>query len=399
MPAQSIVFAALALFLPVPAAQTAQPAPTPAAAAAAKPDLSGQGTVVEKIASTIRFAKDGSSVRTLAVTEQILSDAGVRSEGILSISFASATDTVTFDSVRVRKLSGELVETPSDGAQEVPMPVTQQAPMYSDLRMKQLPVKSLNVGDTLEYQVTVKSTNLGSPGAFWHTASFTDSMPVKEETIELRVPRELNVLVKSKKVQPAVGDEGGERAYRWKHETASEYPKKQETDKTAAVDTVQQMYDPDIAISSFHTLGGGGRVVSRTDKGPRGAGCGDPGKGGRTDARADDRRREGGCALQLRVDTIPIHRGVVWYWAVAAAHGGGGLSQSVRRLQGQAHAAPGDAGGREDRRGTGADRLRVAGERDAADAVAVRPCDHAGEAEGSRCVAGFDARGCTAAGC
>ena len=70
MPAQSIVFAALALFLPVLAAQTAQPAPTRAAAAAAEPDLSGQGAVVEKIASTIRFAKDGSSVRTLAVMEQ-----------------------------------------------------------------------------------------------------------------------------------------------------------------------------------------------------------------------------------------------------------------------------------------------------------------------------------------
>jgi len=146
-----------------------------------------------------------------------------------------------------------MVETAPDGAQEVPLPVTQQAPMYSDLRMKQLPVKSLNVGDTLEYQVTVKSTNLDSPGAFWRAASFTDSMPVKEETVELRVPREAEVLVKSKKVQPVVSDEGGERVYRWKHESASEYPKKPETDKTAAVETVQQMYDPEVAISSFHT--------------------------------------------------------------------------------------------------------------------------------------------------
>jgi hypothetical protein len=54
-------------------------------------------------------------------------------------------------------------------------------------------------------------------------------------------------------VQPAVGDEGGERVYRWKHETASEYPKKQDTDKTAAVDTVQQIKDravPDAAIQA-----------------------------------------------------------------------------------------------------------------------------------------------------
>ena len=40
--------------------------------------------------------------------------------------------------------------------------------------------------------------------------------------------------MKSKKVQPVVTDEGGERVYRWKHETASEYPKKQDTDKIRA---------------------------------------------------------------------------------------------------------------------------------------------------------------------
>ncbi|HEY1994174.1 MAG TPA: DUF3857 domain-containing protein, partial [Edaphobacter sp.] len=153
----------------------------------------------------------------------------------------------------VHKPSGEVIETPPEDAQEVPMPVTQAAPMYSDLRTKQLPVKSLGVGDTLEYRVTVKDTNADAPGVFWYAMDFTSGVPVKEETLELRVPRELSVLVKSKKVQPEVSDDGGERVYRWKHETASEYPKKDEKDKTAAVDTVQEMYEPDVAMSSFHT--------------------------------------------------------------------------------------------------------------------------------------------------
>jgi tetratricopeptide (TPR) repeat protein len=242
----------LPAFLPSLAAQTVKPASSPAATAT-KPDLTGGAVVVEKSTMVLRYARDGSSVRTLTVVAHVLSDAGVRETGIITFPFSSLTETLTFDFVRVRKASGEVIQTPVEDAQEVPMPVTQAAPMYSDLRTKQLPVRSLSVGDTLEYQLTIKGTNADSPGAFWHPMSFSGGLPVKEETIELRVPRDLSVLVKSKKVQPVVSDEGDERVYRWKHETASEYPKKQDKDKAAQVELVQEMYDPDIAMTSFHS--------------------------------------------------------------------------------------------------------------------------------------------------
>jgi tetratricopeptide (TPR) repeat protein len=268
MSARLIVLAALSCFLPVLTAQTPTPSVAPTAgesvpvtnlpvlekgAVKSQPDLTGEAIVIEKSTIVMRYARDGSSLRTLTVVAHVLSDAGVRKTGIITFPFASLTEALTFDYVRVRKPSGEVVETPTDGAQEVPMPVTQAAPMYSDLRTKQLPVKSLSVGDTLEYQLTIKGTNADSPGAFWHPMGFSDGVPVKEETIELRVPRDLPVLVKSKKVQPAVSDEGGEHVYRWKHETVSEYPKKQDNDKTAQVEVVQEMYDPDIVMTSFRS--------------------------------------------------------------------------------------------------------------------------------------------------
>jgi tetratricopeptide (TPR) repeat protein len=265
MSARSIVLAAFACFLPILAAQTPKPASAPPSNgvripvknlplfAKTQPDLTGEALVIEKDDAVVRFAKDGSSERTISITEHILSDAGVRDAGIVSIPFAALTQTVTLDSVRVRKPSGEVIETPAEDAQEVPMPVTQAAPMYSDLRMKQLPVKSLSVGDTLEYHVNIKDTNAAAPGAFWYAEDFTSGVPVKQETVELRVPREVSVLVKSKKVQPVVSDSGGERVYRWTHETASEYPKKEEKDTTAPVNLVQETYEPDVAMSSFHT--------------------------------------------------------------------------------------------------------------------------------------------------
>jgi hypothetical protein len=157
MPARLIAFAALFCFLPLLSAQTAKHVAVKPSLT--KPDLSGEEAVMEKTSLVVRYAKDGSRTRTLAVKERVLSDAGVRDAGIVSVPFASATETVTFDYVRVRKPSGEVLDTPAADAQEVAAPVTEAAPMYSDLRMKQLPVKSLSVGDTLEYRVRMKDTN------------------------------------------------------------------------------------------------------------------------------------------------------------------------------------------------------------------------------------------------
>jgi hypothetical protein len=252
MSARSIVFAALACFLPVLAAQSAKPAVAPPTATA-KPDLSGQEAVVEKTSLVVRYAEDNSCVRTLVVKERMLSDAGVRDAGILSIPFASAAETVTFDYVRVRKPSGEVIVTPADDAQEIAAPATESAPMYSDVRVKQLPIRSLTVGDTLEYQVTVHATDADAPGEHSFVTNFMTGIPVQEQTIELRVPLDFVANVTVKDEYPTSTDEGSERVYRWKHETASEYPKKEEKDRSAPVEMVQEMFAPDIAMSGFQS--------------------------------------------------------------------------------------------------------------------------------------------------
>ncbi|HEX6496377.1 MAG TPA: DUF3857 domain-containing protein, partial [Acidobacteriaceae bacterium] len=173
--------------------------------------------------------------------------------GIVSIPFASSAETVTFNYVRVRKPSGEVVETPAEDAQEVAAPVTESAPMYSDVRVKQLPIRSLGVDDTVEYQATVHATDVDAPGEHSFVTNFMTGIPVEEQTIEIRVPLDFVANIVVKDVHPTTTDEGGERVYRWKHETASEYPKKQEKDNAAAVELVQEMFAPDIAMSGFRS--------------------------------------------------------------------------------------------------------------------------------------------------
>jgi len=177
----------------------------------------------------------------------------VRSAGTISLPFAALTQTLTFDSVRVIKPSGQVIETPAGDAQDVPLPVTQQAPMYSDLRTRQLPVRSLGTGDTLEYRITIKDSHADEQGALWYATDFTDGIPVMQETLEVHLPREIFATVHSKTVQPTVTESSGERIYSWTHETASQYPKANEPDKSAQVELVPETYNPDVAITSFHT--------------------------------------------------------------------------------------------------------------------------------------------------
>ena len=69
---QLIVFASAFCLLPVLSAQPASPSAAPAVTVLVKsqPDLSGEAVVIDKENTIVRFAKDGSSVRTLYVSER-----------------------------------------------------------------------------------------------------------------------------------------------------------------------------------------------------------------------------------------------------------------------------------------------------------------------------------------
>src|ERR1700753_1907305 len=122
---------------------------TPSAARSQDPD----GIIIEKFDTVVRFESNGTGERTRTVAARLESDAAVRQLGVLAFSFSSRGEQFSVDYVRVRKQDGATVETPPANFQETLSPVTQAAPMYSDVRALQIPVRSLAVGDTLEYRV------------------------------------------------------------------------------------------------------------------------------------------------------------------------------------------------------------------------------------------------------
>jgi hypothetical protein len=137
------------LFAVLPAIAIAQtPGKTPA------PDpFHNEALVFERSETTIRMHADGTGEREAHVLLRVQSEGAARQFGVLSFSYAAASETPTITLVRVHKTDGSTVDTPAADAIDMPAAVTREAPLYSDLKEKHVPVRSLSPGDTLEYQV------------------------------------------------------------------------------------------------------------------------------------------------------------------------------------------------------------------------------------------------------
>ncbi len=98
----------------------------------------------------------------------------------------------------------------------MPAGVTLQAPMYSDLHIKQVPVTNLNPGDTLMYQSKIDQFQPEVPNQFWLATNFFKAGIVLEQHIEIRVPASKHVQVQSADVQPTIRHEGNVTVYDWK---------------------------------------------------------------------------------------------------------------------------------------------------------------------------------------
>lgn len=188
---------------------------TPPSAPPKPVDYAAEPMIVEQLDSVYRFSPDGTGARETTVVSRMQSDAAARQSGVLSFSFAGNSERVEIDYVRVRKPDGSTIETPISDAQEMPLEVTRQAPFYSDLKEKQIPVRNLRMGDKLEYKIRIVVTRAEVPGQFWGQDTFGRWAVILSESVELHVPKSKYVKVWSPTVQPAKTESGDEVAYRW----------------------------------------------------------------------------------------------------------------------------------------------------------------------------------------
>jgi len=184
-------------------------APSPAATYSAEP------LVIEHIDKLYRMNADGTGSWQTTVSVRVQADSAVKQLGVLTLPYAASSQKVDILYARVRHADGSVVETPVDTAIDTLPQVTQAAPVYSDLKQKQLPIRSLGVGDRLEWQAKITLTDPYAPGPFWGQESFLDDGVVLSQTLELRLPQGMYVNVWSPAHKPVETSEGNERVLRW----------------------------------------------------------------------------------------------------------------------------------------------------------------------------------------
>ena len=192
-------------------------------AAAAKPALTPgvdryatEPAVIERNDREVTFAADGTGTEQQSLVVRVQTDAAVKNLGVASFSYASASQRVDIDYVRVRHPDGSVVETPVTDALEMPTEIMRQAPFYSDLKEKQIPVRGLRAGDRLEWSIRLVRMKAEAPGRFWGISTFTGKERVAlAESFTLRLPKDVPANVWSPKQAPKITEEGSERVYRW----------------------------------------------------------------------------------------------------------------------------------------------------------------------------------------
>ncbi|MGH9343323.1 MAG: DUF3857 domain-containing protein, partial [Terriglobia bacterium] len=215
-----------------------QKPPKPAPLASKKEDNSEQAYIIESYRTAINFRADGTSTTEVTARYRALSQAGVQQLGLLAFSYNSANERLKIDYVRVLHSDGTVVETPLNSLQDMPADITRQAPMYSDYRQKQAPVKGLSVGDLVEFQTETQVLHPLIANEFWYEYNFITALTVKQEELEVSVPTDKYVQIKAPDVKPVITKEGGRTVYLWKHSN-DKIPTASEQSNASPIPSVQ----------------------------------------------------------------------------------------------------------------------------------------------------------------
>ncbi|HVP51184.1 MAG TPA: DUF3857 domain-containing protein [Terriglobales bacterium] len=192
-------------------------------------DFRDEAIVLEQLRTVIRFENDGSERREQTARVRVQSDAGVQRMGQLVFGYSSANERMEMAYVRVRRADGTVIAATAADVQDLPSPVAREAPVYSDFREKHITVPGLQPGQELEYSIVVRTEKPLIPGHFWMDYTFEKKAIVLDEELEVSLPRERAIKLKTLPgFEPRVSDEGGRRVYGW---TSSNRKRESDEDK------------------------------------------------------------------------------------------------------------------------------------------------------------------------
>lgn len=205
-----------------------------------------EGAIVEDVEVHYRYNEDGTGTYRKHVLVKVKDEAGARAFSVLPIEYASKTESAQMVTVTVTHPDGTKVVTPASDDMTLPAQVTQQAPLYSDLEILQVPVRGLRPGDTLDYTMQINFTKAQDPGEFWGSEDYLKGLVILKGLVSLDVPADKHVQVWDPGLKPVVTDASGRRVYTWTY-SQTKPTKDLSKKKTAASSSTK----PSLAWSTF----------------------------------------------------------------------------------------------------------------------------------------------------
>ena len=229
-----------------------KPATTQAAEKAASTAHGDEAFVVEQLRNSYRFETNGTGKHEVYAKIRVQSEAGVQQWGQVVVGYNSASESIEIPYLRVLKKEGATVTAPADAIQDLSTPIEREAPVYTDFRQKHITVPGLRPGDTLEYDVLRVIHTPLAPGQFWMEHDFDTHNIVLEEHLEVDVPKERAVKLKTNPgIDPNISEANGRRTYKWASnhlEREEDIDKKEKKKKKNRSDEPEP---PAIQMSSF----------------------------------------------------------------------------------------------------------------------------------------------------
>jgi tetratricopeptide (TPR) repeat protein len=276
MPRRFLPFATIFVICALLAQQPPSPSPLPVSPpvqpelAAPAPDHSQESYVVEKYRNSYRFENDGTGRHEVYARIRVQSEAGVEQWGQLVVGYNSANERVEVQYVRVHKADSSTVTAPADSIQDLSIPLEREAPVYTDYRQKHITVPGLRPSEELEYDYVIVTSTPLAQDQFWMEHDFAKTGTVLDEQLELNVPKDRTIKLKTKPGNdPKIKEENGRRIYAWSSSHVDEDDKDKNKDKDKDKKKKQESKEPEppaVQMTTFSSWEEMGRWYAGLEK-------------------------------------------------------------------------------------------------------------------------------------
>jgi len=222
-------------------------------------DYSREPVLYEQVRGKMRYENDGTGMREVMARLRVQTPAGLAKAGQLIFDYNAANERIEIRSIHVVKPDGSVISAGPSAVQDLSAPVAREAPMYTDARQQYVTVPGVAVGDTIEYDVVTTTFEPLLPGQFSQTWKFVADAISLDEQVDLNVPRERPLKLKSPLgLEPTVHDEGDRRIYHWaastlQYSSPNELTKNFKFDVKALLEGVRAPATRAIMFSTFQT--------------------------------------------------------------------------------------------------------------------------------------------------